>query len=141
MIAIDTNVLVYAHRAKAPQHASAKRAIQRAADSGRWGFALASVSEFWSVVTHPSSVRPSTANEARRFLESLERAGAEVWVPGAGLAGRLAHIAAERGVGGPRIFDLQIALTAFEGGATELWTTDAQFVRVVGLRVVNPLSG
>lgn len=108
MIAIDTNVLVYAHRARAPRHAAAKRAIQRAADSRRWGIALASVGEFWSVVTHPTSVRPSTADEAQRFLESLEDAGAEIWVPGAGLARRLTHIAAERGVVGPRIYDLQI---------------------------------
>ena len=84
-------------------------------------------------MTHPSS--------ARRSLQSLDRAGADVWVPGAGFARRVAQIAAERGVVGPRIFDVQIALTAFEGGATELWTTDAQFVTVAGLNVVNPLVG
>jgi hypothetical protein len=41
---------------------------------------------------------------------------------------------------GPRIFDLQIALTAFEGGARELWTADSKFVSVPGLPVVFPLA-
>jgi hypothetical protein len=32
-----------------------------------------------------------------------------------------------------RIFDLQIALCAFESGARELWSYDARFVTVPGL--------
>jgi predicted nucleic acid-binding protein len=51
----------------------------------------------------------------------------------------LLQTAAELGVSGPRIFDLQIALTAFEGGATELWTHDGSFITVPGLRVFDPL--
>ena len=33
----------------------------------------------------------------------------------------------------------QIALAALDNGATQIWTHDAQFVRVPGLRVVHPL--
>jgi predicted nucleic acid-binding protein len=46
----------------------------------------------------------------------------------------------DRAVSGPRIFDLQIALTACEGGATELWTHDAAFIAVPGLRVSDALT-
>ena len=78
MIALDTNLLVYAHRAAVAQHQPARRAITRASRSpGGWGFSLPVAVEFWSVVTHPTaSGRPSTPNEAARFLAGLETAGA-----------------------------------------------------------------
>lgn len=138
MIALDTNLLVYAHRAGVAQHRPARSAVTRASRSpGGWGFSLPVVVEFWSVVTHPAaSGRPSTPEEAFRYLAALETAGAEVWAPGAGFAARLARLATELSVAGPRIFDLQIGLMAFEGGATELWTADRRFVAVPGLAVV-----
>ena len=138
MIALDTNLLVYAHRSAVAEHRSARRAIVRAStSSGGWGFSLPVVGEFWSVVTHPTAAgRPSAPEEARRFLVALEAAGAEIWTPGAGFAARLTQLATDLSVNGPRVFDLQIALMAFEGGATELWTADRRFVSVPGLPVV-----
>ncbi len=61
-------------------------------------------------------------------------------MPGVGFSRRMAQLAAAQAVVGPRIFDLQIALTAFEGGATELWTADRHFASVPGLPVVCPLE-
>ncbi|HVE65688.1 MAG TPA: hypothetical protein VNC59_03830 [Thermoanaerobaculia bacterium] len=46
----------------------------------------------------------------------------------------------EMGIRGPRIYDLQIALTAFDNGATEMWTHDRAFVPFPGLRVFDPLE-
>jgi toxin-antitoxin system PIN domain toxin len=141
MIALDTNLLVYAHRAATPEHRAARSAIERAAASGAWGFAAPVVAEFWSVVTHPTAAgRPSTPDEAQRFLEALATAGADVWSPGAGFGLRLAQLAADLGVSGNRVFDVQIALCAFEGGARELWSHDTRFITVAGLRLVNPLK-
>lgn len=140
MIALDTNLLVYAHRSATPEHRRAQAAIEEAATS-EWGFAAPVVAEFWSVVTHPSSVgRPSTPDEARRFLAALGDASAQVWSPGAGFGLRLAQLAADLGVRGNRVFDLQIALCAFEGGAREIWSHDGRFATIPGLRVVNPLA-
>jgi hypothetical protein len=143
VIAIDTNLLVYAHRAALPEHRAARRALERAiGEGGGWGITQPSVTEFWSVVTHPAaSGRPSTPAEARGFLRSLvdEMAG-HLWLPAAGFADRLLRMASEAGVHGPRIFDLQIALVAHENGARELWTHDRGFVTVSGLRVVDPLG-
>ncbi len=139
MIALDTNLLVYAHRSAVAEHRAARRAIVRArASSAGWGFSLPVVGEFWSVVTHPTAAgRPSAPEEARRFVVALESAGAEIWTPGVGFAARLTQLAIDLSVTGPRIFDLQIALMAFEGGATELWTADRRFVSVPGLPVVS----
>ena len=141
MIALDTNLLVYAHRAGVPEHRAAKLAIERASSQGRWGFAVACLAEFWAVATHPASTgRPSTPAEAVSYLEALTAAGAEMWEPGAGFGARLAQLAGDLDVSGPRVFDLQIGLMAFERGATELWTADARFIKLPGLRLHNPLA-
>ena len=142
MIAIDTNLLVYAHRERTPQHKAARRAIERASAGSRgWGMAAAVLPEFWSVVTHAASEgRPSAPSQAAAFVRALTDAGAVIWLPGPGLGERLLQAASDLAVSGPRIFDLQIALMAFEGGATELWTHDAALITVPGLRVSDPLS-
>ena len=140
MIALDTNLLVYAHRTATVEHKRSRAAIERAA-AGEWGFAAPVVAEFWSIVTHPAATgRPSTAREAQRFLAALADAGARVWSPGAGFGLRLAQLAADLEINGNRVFDLQIALCAFEGGAREIWSHDARFMTVPGLMLVNPLS-
>ena len=142
MIALDTNLLVYAHRARAPQHRAARRALERAAgDSRGWGMAAAVLPEFWSVVTHPTCEGgPSTPVQASSFVQALREAGAATWLPGPGFGERLLQMAADRRIAGPRIFDLQIALTAFEGGATELWSHDSGFLTIPGLRLLDPFA-
>ena len=139
--ALDTNLLVYAHRSATGKHRAARAAIERAAATGAWGFAAPVVSEFWSVVTHSTaSGRPSRPAEAQRFLSSLANAGAQVWSPGTGFGLRRAQLATDLDIKGNRIFDLQIALCAFEGGARELWSHDVNFIVVPGLRLVRPLG-
>jgi hypothetical protein len=143
VIAVDANLLIYAHRAGAAQHRAARRALERAAnDDAGWGIALASLAEFWSVITHPASTgRPSTPAEASAFLVSLVRTGgAQLWQPGAGFTDRLLALAVDRHIQGPRIFDLQIALTAVESGAREIWTHDRNFLSLPGLRIRDPLA-
>ena len=141
MIAIDTNLLVYAHRSRTPEHTRARKAIERAAafDNG-WGIAAPSLAEFWAIATHPASEgRPSTPTQAAAFVAALVKAGAQIWLPGPGFGDRLLQVATDLEIVGPRVFDLQIALTAFEGGATELWTHDTRFVKMAGLRLHDPL--
>lgn len=142
MIAIDTNLLVYAHRSAAREHRAARKAIERASKgSAGCGIAAATLAEFWAVVTQPSLARPSRPDEARDFLASLtEDAGIQIWPLPLEVAFRLPRVAADLGVRGNRIFDLQIALSAVHNGATEIWTHDSDFVSVPGLTVRDPLS-
>jgi predicted nucleic acid-binding protein len=56
-----------------------------------------------------------------------------------GFAERLAGTAARLNISGPRIFDLQIALLAYEHQARVIWTHDSHFQTVPGLRVEDPL--
>jgi uncharacterized protein len=141
VIAIDTNLLVYAHRAALPEHRSARHAIERAAmDPRGWGVPQPTLAEFWSIVTHPAAGRPSTAAEARAFLQALLSDGrGHVWLPSPGFDARFLEAAVDVDVRGPRIFDLQIALLAVEHGAREIWTHDRNFLATPGLRVVDPL--
>jgi toxin-antitoxin system PIN domain toxin len=143
VIALDTNILVYAHRSATSEHDRARQAIEEAAGSpGGFGFALPTICEFWSVVTHPAaSGRPSTPSEAADFVRSLvEDGGARIWTARPGLAERMLDFAIEQDIRGPRVFDLQIAVLALESGATEFWTHDRGFARVPGLKMVDPLG-
>src|ERR1041385_7336597 len=135
MIALDTNVLVYAHRAGAPQHAAARDAIVRALDNpAGWGIAAPTIAEFWSIVTHPKIPGgPSSPSLVTRFFHYLlTEGGGHIWTPGPGFGERLMRWAASLKVRGRKIFDLQIALVAMEHGARQVWTHDEQFVALPG---------
>ena len=142
MIAIDTNLLIYAHRSETREHRPARSAIEAACGSaGGCAITLPCVAEFFSMVTHPAaSGRPSSPVDAAAFLKALEEAGVVVLGPGPAFATRLIQTAADLAVTGPRILDLQIGLCALDGGATELWTHDRNFVKIPGLVVRDPLA-
>ncbi len=142
MIALDSNLLIYGFLPSVREHADARRAIERASDDPRgWGIALSSIAEFWMVVTHPAARGgPSPASTARDYLDALLVEGPGIlWMPREPFWTRLLQLAGDLKVSGPRIFDLQIALTAFDNGAVEIWTHDAAFVSFPGLPVHDPL--
>lgn len=143
MICLDSNLLIYAHRAGVPEHRRARSAIERACGDARGcGVTVAAVCEFWSVVTHPAAIGgASTPTQAAAFLEALTRdGGVSFWLPGPGFGARLARLAVDLDVSGVRIFDLQIGLAALDNGAHEVWTRDGAFVRIPGLRVYDPFA-
>jgi toxin-antitoxin system PIN domain toxin len=144
VIAVDTNLLLYAHRAGCAEHKAARQAIEDAAkDSDGWGIPSPCLLEFWSVATHPASIGGgSSPADARRFIEALmETAGATILSPPPALAPRCMQLAEQLDVRGPRIFDLQIGLAALDAGVTEIWTHDAGFIALPGLKVRDPLAG
>ena len=140
MIALDTNILIYAHRSAVPEHRAAIRAIEKAAGgAGGWAIAFPCILEFWAVVTHPSSSgRPSRPEEAQAFMDQLVAAGARILYARNGAMVRLCKLARQLDVQGPRIFDLQIGLISQEGGAKEIWSHDRNFIAVPGLVVTYP---
>jgi predicted nucleic acid-binding protein len=143
MIALDSNLLIYAHRGMMPEHSAACRAIEQAvAHPQGWGIPLPCLTEFWSVVTHPKATGvPALPEIASQFLINLlEDGGGILLQPNVDFGKRLIQIAVELKITGRRIFDLQIALIAFENGATELWSHDRNFVGVPGLIVLDPLE-
>ncbi|MBI4565968.1 MAG: hypothetical protein HY716_14875 [Planctomycetes bacterium] len=54
MIAVDTNVLLYAHRPEMPLHAAAFKRLKRLAEAvDPWALPLFCLLEFVRVITHP----------------------------------------------------------------------------------------
>ena len=144
MIALDTNLLVYAHREGAPQHEAARAVIYEALNDPRgWGICLPSITEFWSIVTHPKLPGgPSSSTVVTHFFHYLITEGnGNIWTPGPRFGQRLMRWAASLKIRGRQIFDLQIAVIAVEHGAQEIWTNDAHFVSVPTLKVRDPFRG
>lgn len=138
VIALDTNLLLYAHDRGAPENEAATRALAQGwADPRGWGVAVTVLAEFWSAATRADH-RNSAA--AYAFWSDLLASGLQVWPASAELGAMLLGMARRMEVNGRRIYDLQIAMIALENGADELWTHDAGFLRVPGLRYFDPIS-
>ena len=61
MIAIDTNILVYAHREDSTWHEAADGCLGGVAESGApWAIPWPCVHEFLAIVTHPRIYDPPT---------------------------------------------------------------------------------
>ena len=142
MIAVDSNILVYAHRLEAPQNPSARARVRELAEGpAEWAIPWPCIHEFLSVVTHPRIYWPPTALSAA--LEQVE-----AWLESPSLVlltepfsywTVLRAIVTASETVRPRIRDARIAAICMSHGVTELWTADRDFGRFPGLRVVNPL--
>lgn len=143
MIAIDTNILVYAHRRDSPFHARADDAIRRVAEGSRsWGIPWPCVHEFYAVVTHPKVYAPpSTPTQAFDQLEAwTESPVARTLGEGVDHLDRLRTLVSEGRVVGPRVHDARIAAICLAAGVSELWSIDRDFSRFPSLTVLNPLA-
>ena len=64
MIALDTNLLVYAHREDSPFHKAALRCVTTCAESrAAWALPWACLHEYFAIVTHPRIYNPPTPAE------------------------------------------------------------------------------
>lgn len=144
MIAVDTNVLVAAHRRDADRHERGAAALRRLAEDQRpWAIPWSCVHEFLGVVTHPRIFRtPTPVPAALRQVD--------VWLASPTstvLAERFDHWAHLRALiddadaRGPRVHDARVAATCLSHGVTVLWTADRDFGRFSQLRTHNPLVG
>ena len=100
MIAVDTNVLVYAHRSEFPQHAAALSAIRELAEgSAAWGLPVFVLAEFLRVTTHLRILEPPTdETQALGVLEALlESPTVRVLSPGRALLALVARDGSRRG--------------------------------------------
>jgi toxin-antitoxin system PIN domain toxin len=142
VIAVDTNVLVYAHREEAPFHAPALEVLARlAGGTAPWAIPWPCLHEFFSVVTHPRIYAPPTPREL-----ALEAIAAWVGVPSVRLlsegpehAELLASLVRGGRIAGPAVHDARIAALCLANGVTELYSADRDFSRFSRLRVRNPL--
>ena len=143
MIAVDTNILVYAHRKDSPHHRPAHQILQELAEgAAAWAIPWPCIHEFLAVVTHARIYDPPTPPAAaleqiEAWMESptlaLISEASEYW------ADLRAVVIAGRATG-PRIHDARIAALCRQHGVRELWTADRDFSRYPDLRTLNPLG-
>jgi hypothetical protein len=142
VIAVDTNVLVYAHRADSPWHEAAARAVAGLAE-GRspWALPWPCLHEFFAIVTHPRIYRPPTpvpaaVDQIEAWLESpsvaLVSETGDYWAS-------LKPLLVNGRIEGPRVHDARVAALCLHHGVDELWSADRDFGRFPDLKVRNPL--
>ncbi len=142
MIAVDSNVLIYAHREDSGWHREALAALKAlAVGTRRWAIPWPCVHEFIAIATHPSVYLPPTPLPAA--LDAIR-----VWLssPSCRPIGEgpdylpvLAELAVRGKAHGPRIHDARIAAICLQNGVTELWSADRDLTRFQQLKIVNPL--
>jgi len=144
LIAVDTNVLIAAHRADAASHARAREALRSLSESGLpWAVPWPCVHEFLSVVTHPRVFRPpSRLDEALAEVAAWLESGTLVLLAEShGYFDELASLLRSGRIAGPKVHDARIAALCRLHGVKELWSADRDFSRFPGLKVKNPLVG
>ncbi len=142
MIAIDTNVLVYAHRADVPQHLVAHALMARLTEDDRpWALPWPCLHEFFAVVTSTHWDTPTTAAQAWSVVRNLVDApGAQLIGEGVNHLDILTEIIRRGHVRGGMIHDARIAAICLAHGVNELWTADRDFSRFPGLKTYNPFE-
>ncbi len=138
MIAIDTNVLIYAHRAETDLHAVASSDLVALAEGPtRWGLPVFCIAEFLRVVTHRRVFNPpSTLSQATGFLENLVASpSCRIVRPGTEFTRLLVETVVGAGAKGNLVFDAQIVALCGEHGIATILTNDRDFDRFKGLRV------
>lgn len=144
MIALDTNLLVYAHREDSPWHDAAYSRIAELAE-GRspWAIPWPCIHEFFAVVTHPRFYSPPTP-----LLSAIDQVGAWMESPtlvllaeSEGYWSELRSLLEQGRVSGAMVHDARVAAICRDHGVRELWTADRDFSRFPSLTTRNPLVG
>jgi toxin-antitoxin system PIN domain toxin len=142
VIAVDTNVLVFAHREDSPFHGAAAGSIATLAEGrGAWAIPWPCIHEFLAIVTHPRIYDPPTP-----LAKALDQVDAWLEAPGLVLLcesgdhwSELRALLASGRVTGGQVHDARIAALCRQHGVSELWTADRDFSRFPDLNARNPL--
>ncbi len=143
MIAIDTNILVYAHRREMPFFERAREALTEAvAGSEPVCVPWPCVHEFLAVVSNPRIFRDPTPMDlaldaVRRLLACLSGG---FLAEGEGYLGALERIARPALLQGALVHDARVAALCLFHGVRVLWSADRDFSRFPELAVINPLT-
>lgn len=141
MIAVDTSILVYAHRSETDLHAPATTALVTLAEGVvPWGLPVFCITEFLRVVTHRRVFSPpSTVSQALGFVDDVIASPVcRVVRPGPEFVRVLTETARAADARGNLMFDAQIAALCREHGIASVLTNDRDFERFEHVRVRYP---
>lgn len=144
MFVVDTNVLVYAADASAPEHARCHALLERwRRQQGAWYLTWGNCYEFLRIVTHPRVLRrPWTSAAAGGFLASLQQApGLAMLVPTERHGLVFEQVLAETPqITGNLWHDAETAVLMREHGIRRICTRDTDFARFPFVEIVDPLT-
>jgi toxin-antitoxin system PIN domain toxin len=143
VLAVDTNVLVYAEIKKSTHHDRAREVLAKLAEgSAPWAIPWPCIYEFLRVVTHSRIYHPPVpvaraTSDLGRILDSpsvvlLSETDRHTAI--------LLQVMKASGATGNLIQDAHIAALCLEHGVSELVTGDRDFLRFSDLRVLNPFA-
>lgn len=144
VLAVDTNILVYAHRTDSPFHERARSAIETLASGAReWAIPWPCAHEFFAVVTHPRIYKTATpAETAFAQLRALSTLANLAFIGETDeYLQHLESLALPAQTRGGAIHDARIAAICVSHGVAELWSADRDFSRFPQIVVRNPLIG
>jgi uncharacterized protein len=144
MIAVDTQILVYAHRPEMPLHERARRCMSSLAQgTSRWAIPLHCLVEFYGLVTNRQIFRAVASSSPDQAIDQidawLESPMASVLADDVATWPVLRDLLGHAQITGPSAHDARVAAVCLRHGVTELWTNDRDFLRFPALRVRNPL--
>jgi toxin-antitoxin system PIN domain toxin len=143
VIAVDTNILIYAHRAEMPLHEAALSRLKGIVEANvPWALPVLCIGEFVRVVTHPRIFSPPTSLEvALEYLDHLLASpSARLLTPSARFGGRFAAVCRQAAVRGNLAFDAQVVAVCQEHGVDQVLTEDRDFSRFQGILPVRLAS-
>jgi uncharacterized protein len=143
VIAVDTNILVYAHRIDSGFYAEASAAVRSLAEGAdAWAIPWPCLHEFYSVATNPRVYVPaSTSQQASAQISSWLSSPSIVLLSESDSHwSTLASIIAKSKIAGGQVHDARIAALCLQHGVRELWTADRDFSRYADLKTKNPLA-
>jgi hypothetical protein len=143
LIAVDTNILVYAHRNEYEFHLRAKELIvSLAVAPDEWAIPWPCIHELFSNVTNPRVYKvPTPSADALDQIDAwLESPTLVLLSESPAHWSRLRNQIAKGRIAGPRVHDARIAAICLDHGVSELWSADRDFGRFPDLKVVNPLT-
>ena len=142
MIAVDTNLLVYAHREDSTWHDAAyARIAELAEDKTPWAIPWPCVHEFIAIVTHPRIYAPPTPPDAAidQVDAWLESPSVTLLAESEGYWSKLRALVQDGRIAGPLVHDARVAALCLLHGVRELWSVDRDCGRFSNLAVRNPL--
>lgn len=144
MLAIDTNVLVYAHRREADEHEIARELVRGLAEGqSTWAIPWPCVYECFSVVTNPRIWKEAATlpQQAWAQVEAwLAAPGVRLLAETADFGAILAGFARRPRVRGPVIHDARVAAICVAHGVEALLSRDRDFSLFPELRVRDPFA-
>jgi len=142
MIAVDTNILVYAVHANSEWHKEADRCLTELAESGApWAIPWPCIHEFLSIVTNPRIYKPPMPlSDACAQVEAwMESPSFHLISESTGYWPRLRALLTAGKVMGGMTHDARIAALCLHHGVDKIWSADRDFSRFPGLKLDNPL--